>query len=126
MATDRMKLASIVALTLLIHVLAGWTWSVAGGVIAGWLWSAGGWWRGAIVVGGAWLALVAYSILIATGPSLRLHAILSGIAGGIPSWMIPVLIVMVGATLGVAGGLVGSSARTLSRRRSTAADTDNI
>jgi hypothetical protein len=99
--------------TLACHVLLGWRWDLLGGIAAGWLWIRGGWWRGAVIVGLVWLGLVVYSILVAEGPALELHHILAGMAGDIPTWSIPVVVVVIGLLIGATGGLIGSRLRGL-------------
>lgn len=108
-----MSLAIIISciLALALHVVLGWPWSIIGGVAAGWLAPAGGWWRGGVAVGTAWLLLIGYNLLVAAGPVREMHRVAASIAGDLPGWTIPVLSVLVGLLIGSAGGLVGSSLR---------------
>ena len=106
--------SSIIALTL--HVVAGWPWSALGGAAAGWLTPNGGWWRGAIAVGSAWAALIAYNLVAAFEPVMEMHRVVGSIAGGLPSWTIPLASVLVGSVIGAAGGFFGSSLRRLKRQ----------
>lgn len=107
----------LLAGTVACHLLLGWRWDLLGGIAAGWLWTRGGWWRGAVIVGLVWLALVVYSIFTATGPALELHHILAGMAGGVPTWSVPVIVVVIGLLIGAIGGLIGSRLRGLARSK---------
>jgi hypothetical protein len=108
-----MRFALLLLFTLVLHVLLGWRWDIVGGVLAGWFWMERGAWRGAAVVGLVWLGLVVYSLVVAAGPTLELHRILAGMARAIPSWSVPVLVVLIGALIGAIGGVVGSRAHVL-------------
>ncbi len=79
--------------------------------MAGWLEPRGGWWRGALAVGTAWLILIGYNLVVAPGPVREMHRVVAAVAGNLPGWTIPVLSVFVGLLVGVAGGLVGTSLR---------------
>lgn len=103
-------------IALAVHVVLGWPWSILGGVVAGWLEPRGGWWRGALVVGSAWLILIGYNLLVATGPVREMHRVVASIAGNLPAWTIPVLSVFVGLLIGAAGGMVGASLRRAAAR----------
>lgn len=107
-------ISCIVALAL--HVVLGWPWSILGGLAAGWLEPRGGWWRGALAVGSAWLILIGYNVLAAAGPVREMHRVVASVAGNLPAWTIPVLSVFVGLSLGAAGGLVGTSLRRVAAR----------
>lgn len=106
-----MKFTVLVILTLLVHVALGWLWGAASGMAAGILWSRGAWWKAALVVSCSWAILVLYSLSTAPGPTLELHRLLGGLAGGLPAWSAPFGVVAVGGLLGLAGGLVGSGIR---------------
>ena len=94
---------------LVLHVVLGWPWSVGGGILAGWLFPRGAWWRGAVVVGMDWALLIGYNLFVAYGPVREMHRVVADIAWSSPSWTIPLASVLVGAAIGVGGGLVGSS-----------------
>ncbi|MBT8399655.1 MAG: hypothetical protein KJO98_04200 [Rhodothermia bacterium] len=104
-------------IALVVHVLLGWPWSILGGVAAGWLAPRGGWWRGALAVGMAWLILIGYNFIVANGPVREMHRVVAGVAGDLPGWTIPGLSLFVGILIGAAGGLVGTSLARVGARR---------
>ena len=116
-----------VAVTLVIHLVLGWRWDLLGGVVAGWMWIDGGWWRGAASVGAVWLGLVMYTLIVATGPTLELHSVLAGMAGDMPSWSVPLIVVLIGILIGAVGGSIGTRLRILMQRgrASRAANKEN-
>ena len=94
-----------------IHLLLGWAWTAAAGVLAGWWGPKKGWLVGALAVGLGWGTLVLYSFFIAREPFERMTEVVGGIFAGIPGALVPVATVLMGALLGTAGGLLGTSIR---------------
>ncbi len=96
-----------IALTL--HLLLGWAWSIGGGIALGGYCRCRAWLAGGIAVGLSWALLVAHAFLVAPEPTLRLITIMGAMFGDIPGIFIPVITVLIGALLGIAGGLLGAS-----------------
>lgn len=109
--TLRLLLGTVTALA--FHLMFGWAWSVAGGVVAGVLGRKRGWLAGGIAVGLSWVLFVAHAFIVASAPTLRLLHIIGGLFGGIPSMLVPVITVLPGLLLGIAGGALGSSVHPL-------------
>ncbi len=109
--TLRLLLGTVTALA--FHLMFGWAWSVAGGVVAGVIGCKRGWLAGGIAVGLSWCLFVVHAFIVASAPTLRLLDIIGGLFGGIPSILIPVISVLPGVLLGIAGGALGSSIHPL-------------
>lgn len=109
--TLRLLLGTVTALA--FHLMFGWAWSVAGGVVAGVLGRKRGWLAGGVAVGLSWVLFVVHAFIVASAPTLRLLDIIGGLFGGIPSILIPVITVLPGVLLGIAGGALGSSIHPL-------------
>jgi hypothetical protein len=104
-------LASILAL--ILHVLLGWQWSLGGGVVAGLMARRAGWAVGMTAVALAWTALVLYNFAAAPAEIARLLEIASGIFGNIPPFSLVVITILLGALLGLLGGIFGTLLRRL-------------
>ncbi len=103
----RLLVGTVTALA--FHLMFGWAWSVAGGIVAGILGRRRGWLVGGIAVGLAWGLFLAHAFIVASAPTQRLLNIIGGLFGGIPSILVPVITVLPGVLLGIAGGALGSS-----------------
>ena len=109
--TLRLLLGTVTALS--FHLMFGWAWSVAGGIVAGVLGRKRGWFAGGIAVGLSWALFVVHAFIVASAPTQRLLDIIGGLFGGIPSMLVPVITVLPGLLLGIAGGALGSSVHPL-------------
>ena len=105
--TLRLLLGTVTALA--FHLMFGWAWSVGGGIVAGVLGRNRGWLAGGIAVGLSWGLFVAHAFIVAPEPTIRLMVIMGAMFGGLPSAFIPVITVLVGGLLGIAGGMLGAS-----------------
>ena len=103
----RLLLGTVTALA--FHLMFGWAWSVAGGIVAGVLGRKRGWLAGGIAVGLSWGVFLVHAFIVASAPTQRLLDIIGGLFGGIPSILVPVITVLPGVLLGIAGGALGSS-----------------
>ena len=103
-----MRVLLCAAVTIAIHLLLGWEWTILGGLLCGWLLpERGGWW-GMAAVGGAWAVLVAFNGLAAPGPVGSMLQTTGTILGNLPAWLVVVLTVLIGILLGGLGGAIGS------------------
>jgi hypothetical protein len=103
-----MKTLATFALALALHLVLGWAWTPVA-ALAGGAWSqraGGGALTGALGVGGAWAALVAYNAVAAYEPVALLAHTVGGLLG-VPGGATFVLTVLVGAALGASAGLAG-------------------
>ncbi len=102
---------------LVLHLVLGWPFSVAGGVVAGYLAVDKGWLWGGAAVGFSWALLVTYNFVVANGPVSRMIDIMAQILGNMPEVMFVVLTILIGCALGVCGGLVGAQTARIVRSR---------
>lgn len=116
-----MSLLVAFALSLALHLTLGWAWTVLAGVAGGWLARRRGWLVGLVGVGGAWLALVGYSFLVAPMPTRAMAGAMGGIMGNLPGWAVVALTLLIGLVLGGLGGGIGSLLPGRRRRTRTAA-----
>ena len=112
-----------VGAALLLHVYAGWRWSIGAGILVGALVGDRGWWYGGLAVCGDWCVLVIWNVIEAAGPTLRLADAMGSLIGNVPGWVFLVLTAAVGFGIGASGGLIGRQIRLLfAGRRETTAD----
>lgn len=104
------------ALSLLLHLVLGWAWTLGAGILGGVLAERHGWMVGAAGVGVGWMALVGYSSAVAPGATGALLDILSGLFGNIPAILVVVCTVFIGVLLGALGGVLGTTGRALLSR----------
>jgi hypothetical protein len=97
--------------SLLLHLVLGWAWTLGAGLVGGALVDRRGWLVGAAGVALGWGALVAYSALVAPESVGALLDILGGLFGNIPRALVVVCTVFAGALLGGLGGILGTAAR---------------
>lgn len=107
------------ALSIVLHVLLGWGWTLGAGIVGG-LWAGRtGWLVGGAGVGAGWTAGVVYSAYVAPASTrilLDTLAQLFGSAlGNIPDSLIVAVTILIGAVLGMLGGLIGTQLRALVR-----------
>ncbi|MDZ4700032.1 MAG: hypothetical protein SH809_10035 [Rhodothermales bacterium] len=102
---------------LVLHLVLGWPFSVAGGVVAGYLAVERGWLWGGLAVGLPWALLVAYNFIVASAPVSRMIDAMAEIMGNMPEAMFVVLTILIGCALGVCGGLVGAQTARIVRSR---------
>lgn len=96
-------------IAIILHLFLGWAWSIGGGIAAGLYCRRRAWLAGGIAVGLGWALFVAHAFIVAPEPTIRLLTIMGAMFGGLPAALIPVVTVLVGGLLGVAGGALGAS-----------------
>lgn len=119
-----MRFVVSLIITLVAHLLLGWSWSIAGGIAYGyWLGNKEGvgsalvtGLMGALCVGMAWGVLIIYNIIVAQEETLKMFDIMAGILGNLDSSLIVVLTVLIGAVLGLLGALVGNQVRRITQK----------
>lgn len=112
-----LKIAVVAALSVALHLVLGWGWTLGAGIVAG-VWAGPrGWLLGGAGVGLAWGVLVLYNFAVAAGPVEQMAATMGGILGGVPGAATLGLTLLIGMLLGAAGGGVGTQLRRLTRPR---------
>ena len=96
-------------IAIILHLVLGWVWSIGGGIAAGLYCRRRAWLAGGIAVGLGWALFVAHAFIVAPEPTIRLLAIMGAMFGGLPGALIPVVTILVGGLLGIAGGALGAS-----------------
>lgn len=110
------RTTAAVFLSLLLHLLLGWEWTIFAGVAAGLWFAKSGWMIGGAAVGVEWLLVVVYSYLVDTRAVGVMTETLGGIMGNLPGWAVVGFTLLIGLVLGVLGGAVGSQIRKLVHR----------
>ena len=95
------------AVTIALHLLLGWEWTLLGGVLCGWLLPERSWLGGMMAVGGAWAAHVFFDWVAAPESVGRMVSDVGQIMGNLDGPLIVVLTVSIGCLLGLLGGLIG-------------------
>ena len=111
-----LRIISLAALSLSLHLLLGWEWTILAGVAAGLWFSKSGWMMGALVVGGEWLLLVAYDYTVDARAFGVMTETFGGIMGNLPGLAVVGFTLLIGLVIGVLGGAVGSQIRKLAHR----------
>ena len=107
------RIISLVILSLILHLLLGWGWTILAGVAAGLWFSRSGWMIGGLAVGAEWLLVVAYDYLVDARAVGVMTETLGSIMGNLPGWAVVGFTLLIGLVLGVLGGAVGSQIRKL-------------
>lgn len=114
-------LASLLV-ALVLHILIGWPWSIAGGAVAGFASSRSGWLVGTVAVAMSWALLVLYNFATSPAEMGRFISITGALFGNLSGPMLVGVTVSIGALLGLLGGTIGGLTRRIvadvgSRRR---------
>lgn len=110
-----MKTLVTALLSLALHVLLGWMWTVLAGA-AGGAWAVRrGWLTGAAGVALGWGVLLAYNLLFFQDETARMAVTVGAILGNLPGFAIVVASLLIGAVLGALSGFVGAQAARLAR-----------
>ena len=113
--SQRFGIVLVAGLSVAGHILFGW-WAVIPVAALGALFSQGkGWLTGLAGVLLAWAGIVAYSFVLATGPTAEMARSVGQLAGGLPPATIPVATLLMGALLGAVSGMLGHSVRNITR-----------
>ncbi len=113
--SQRTGILLVAGLSVASHLLLGW-WAVVPAAALGAMASQGkGWLTGLAGVLLAWAGIVAYSFVVAFGPTAEMARSLGQLAGGLPPPAIPVATLLVGALLGAVSGWLGHSLRNIVR-----------
>ena len=100
-----------VVLSVAAHLAFGWMASMVGPVAAGLMMNKRAAITGSVVQIVSWAALIAWNVAVAPKESLNLMETLSGLLGGMPAVVVPVLTLALAGLTGFAGGWLGGSIR---------------
>ncbi|GAB5519254.1 MAG: hypothetical protein RhofKO_15050 [Rhodothermales bacterium] len=102
-----------IALSIVLHLLLGWAWTIIAAVAGGYLAHRGGWWVGMLTLLVGWGSLLLGFTLL-DGQSVRATMeIMGGILGGVPGLAVVIAPLLIASILGVLGGAAGSAAAYL-------------
>ena len=103
------------ALSIALHITLGWAWTLGAGIVGG-LWAErSGWLVGGAGVALGWASAVAYSLAVAPASTRILLDALGQLFGNIPDAAVVAATLLIGAFLGVLGGVFGTALRRLIR-----------
>lgn len=108
-----MLLFLALAVTLALHVVLGWPWSIVGGFVAGVGAKRFGWALGTVAVALSWTILVVYNFAVAPEEMARFVEVTSTLLGNMNGPMLVLTTVLLGALLGLLGGGIGSLVRNI-------------
>lgn len=108
-----LRIISLIILSLVLHFLLGWEWTIIAGVAAGLWFSTSGWLLGGVAVGAGWLLLVAYNYVIDARAIGVMTETVGSIMGNLPGWAVVGITLLMGLAIGVLGGAAGSQIRKL-------------
>lgn len=99
--------------SLVLHVVLGWGWTILGGVLVGAWVRRRGWLLGMVAVGLDWLLLVVYSWWAAAEAFGRMVAAVGELFGNMPGAAVVACTLSIGLLLGAVGGALGARLRRL-------------
>lgn len=108
-----MKVVLATVISILLHVVLGWEWTVLAGALCGWLVAGRGWLWGLVSIAAGWGLIVLYDYFTAPASTGRMLEATGQIFGNLPGWVVVVLTILIGGVIGMLGGLAGSQFRQL-------------
>ena len=102
-----MTIVVCAAISVFVHLVLGWQWTMLAGILCGVLMPARGWLWGFVSVAAGWGVLVLIDYLSAPAPIMRMLDMTGQILGNMPGAMVVALTILIGGILGFLGGLVG-------------------
>ncbi len=103
------------ACAVLLHLYLGWEWAILAGAGVGGFVERRSWWYGGLALTVTWGALVAWNLVVAGGPTIRMADAMGALIGGVPGWIFFIMTLAAGFGLGAVGGLVGYEVRRVIR-----------
>jgi len=103
-----MRILITSVLSVVIHLVFGWAWTLVAGILGGALASKRGWLVGMVGVGSGWAACLVYSYAVAPEPTATMLGALSRLAGNIPGAVLVLASLLIGLALGLFGGVIGT------------------
>ncbi len=107
------------AAALVLHLIIGWEWTLAAGILFGLMVQRVAWLGGAAIGLLSWGVLLLYSYVVAPEPMGRMTDTVGSLLGGMPAWIAPLLILLLGMLLSMLGAMTGSAAAGLIRSART-------
>ena len=96
-----------------LHVLLGWAWTILAAVLAGYWAHRGGWWIGLLTLLLGWGSLLLGFTLINSESVRPTTEVMGGILGGVPGVAVVMAPLAIASLLGALGGAAGSAASLL-------------
>lgn len=93
--------------TLFLHTMLGWQWTLLGGVVAGLITVKKGWLWGGVGVAMGWGIVLLSRYVAASGALGRMLDTTGQILGNLPGEVVVVLTLLMGGILGMLGGTLG-------------------
>jgi len=103
-------------LSLLLHLLLGWQWTILAALPIGFFRPRRAWIIGAAGVALGWSILIGYSLVVAARPTLRMLQFVGSLFGNLPAPAVVAVTALVGGILGLLGAWIGRSAADLRER----------
>ena len=110
-----MRIIATFLLSLALHLLMGWAWTLAAGLAGGFWAMRRGWLVGLLGVGLDWAALVGYNSVVAGPPVRQMATTVGELLGNLPGFAVVIATVLIGAVLGALGGAAGTQLAFLFR-----------
>ena len=95
------------AISVFLHMVLGWQWTLLAGLLCGVLMPGKGWLWGFVSVALGWGILVLIDYFAAPDPFGRMIDVTGQILGNMPGAMVVVVTLLIGGILGLLGGLIG-------------------
>jgi hypothetical protein len=105
----RLSLIVGLAVALVLHILFGWMWGVAGSLVSGFISDKRPGTNGALTLMGAWGVLIGWNMAIAPAENMNMMDTMANLLGGMPGFVIPVATLLVADLLGLVAGSLGAS-----------------
>lgn len=109
------KTLTTAIVSVVLHVLVGWMWTLGAGVLGGAWARSNGWLVGGTGVGIGWTAAVVYTTYTAPAPTRilldTLGQLFGQMLGNMPDGLLVAVTILIGAVLGVLGGVIGTQLR---------------
>ncbi len=112
-----MKLLVTLVLSLALHLVLGWAWTILAGIVVGAWAIRWGWLLGGAGVGLGWLVIIVYDFVVAPTPVQRMTETFGGILGGLPGIGIVFITLLIGVLLGTVGGGLGTQIRLFAKQK---------
>jgi hypothetical protein len=95
-------------LSIAFHLLLGWEWTALAGIAVGMASIRRGWLAGALSLVLGWGAILAYSFIVAPGPTSELTRIFGGLMGNLPAAATVALTLLIPTVIGALSGWLGA------------------
>ena len=116
-----LRLGVCVLLSLLLHLLLSWEWTLVAGIVSGFWFVHRGWLYGAAAVGLEWVLVLLYNYAVDARAVGLMTDAMGSILGNLPGFAIVAMTLAIALLLGGLGGAGGTQVRRLIPAKQTAA-----